>query len=1677
VREPLPWEEYIPDTSLIEHKSKTYVRRAIKTVAWMLVGILGLIILAVVALQFPGVQRYIARKVLSSISEKTQTRVEVGSVNIGFPNFVVLHNIFVESRQRDTLLFIQTLAADVNLFKLFSHDIKLTSVRVDSLTAHITRTLPDSSFNFDFILNALSPDSTTADINPDSSSSPGWKFRFGGLRLNGFHGTYDDEVSGLKMRIQLGTLKASLDKFDIDKKQFHIDELSLANTTASVVETKESPPDESRSAAVDFGIGALSLTKLHFVYENIVSGERYSVDLGTSTLLAEKVDLPSHHIAVKNFLLENTNVVIAQPKKNGNITEHTGATVLPWVISLDHLILNGNSVQYDVHGAAKTKGLDPNHLRLDGLIMRAEDLYYSESRMTADISHTSFREQSGLELRELSGGFVLDSVHAQLKDFTGETAASRIHQNTLLSYSSLDALKNLPGTVSVKATISDSRIAISDLLFFQPSLPIRNTPGASIRFSSQLSGLVRDLRVEEFRAAVGDSTSVDLTGSIRGLPEAETAYYDANLRLLSSGRNDIQALVADTVLPKNIVLPTSMRVSGNFKGTMKNFSASSFIATSIGSVKGNVELNSGRGTGSTASRWKTDVIVEEFNVGSLLNDPETFGPVSLKASAVGTGLTKDDIEAQLNVQVDKAVVNGYPYRRLSIDGTASPKMFEGKAEIQDSNIAFVFNGIVNTSKKNPTYKFTLDLKGADLRRLNLTADDIRVSGIITSDLVGQDVNDINGGIDVRHVVIVKNNKRYVIDSVVYVSVNIEEQTHISVASTILAGQFDGTITPGQLPEVLKEHFDHYFALQGTQRKRNLKAQAFSFHISIRDPSTLTEVFFPELRRLSAGTIEGNFDSGKKILNANIEIPGIDYNDVTVDSLIVRVTSDPDLLQATLRVGSLADSTFRVTNLQLAGKVGHDSIDVALQSTRSDGSTKMFLAGVFNSVPDGYKFRFNKDGIVFQHLPWIVPSDNELRFGKNQFIAHNVVLRGAGQSLSLSSTNEKNQRSPLRIEFNDFDLATLSKVVERESGLFGGILNGNVVLQNLEKQMAFTSDLTIKDFSFDQRHVGDVTLRANNQTENVYEVTMDIAGNGNQIAMQGKYRSKEGGNELDLTCDFTKVNLASVEPFTFGNVQRLSGTMTGRLHMAGTTKKPSIAGELNFTNTAFNPTFLDTYLHLNNGKIEIDAQGVEFRSFDLVDTSGNKASLSGHLFTENFRSFSYDLRVHTDKFLALNKPASRDALYYGTVILNSDISIRGNENRPIITLQAELAKGTNLAFVLPESELAVEERSGIVRFVEVNTPSNFIMSRQNPRTGSDTTEAKHSSIELTSNITVNKDSKLRLLIDPIAGDSLVIQGEATLSLTIDPSGKLTLTGRYEILNGSYQLSFGDFVRREFAIANGSSLTWLGSPLEADVDITAMYSVKASVLDLVQDQLAGMTQEERNKYRQELPIQVYLVMKGKLLKPDIHFRLDLPPDKRGVMSGTVYAKLNELNGQESELNKQVFALLILGRFVPENPLASSSGNVVLSDFARSSVSQILSAQLNRLSEQYIAGANLNVGLESYQDYSTGTAEGRTQLKLALSKQFFDERVTVQVGGNVDLEGRRSQENSLNNFAGDLKVLYKLTEDGRWQLQVFRQNSYEGAIDGDIIKTGVGVMFTIDFDKLFGITLKPVPDKQGK
>ncbi len=182
---------------------------------------------------------------------------------------------------------------------------------------------------------------------------------------------------------------------------------------------------------------------------------------------------------------------------------------------------------------------------------------------------------------------------------------------------------------------------------------------------------------------------------------------------------------------------------------------------------------------------------------------------------------------------------------------------------------------------------------------------------------------------------------------------------------------------------------------------------------------------------------------------------------------------------------------------------------------------------------------------------------------------------------------------------------------------------------------------------------------------------------------------------------------------------------------------------------------------------------------------------------------------------------------------------------------------------------------------------------------------------------------------------------------------------------------------------------------------------------------------------------------------------------------------LNDDPSTLNKQVFALLVLGRFVQENPLQSES--VGASALVRSTVGNFLSSQLNKLSSKVIPGVEMNFDIQSYDDFQTGEAQGRTQVEVGVKKQLFNERLSVQIGGTVDVEGERAKQNSASDIASDVTVEYKLTEDGRYRLKGFRHNQYEGALEGHLIETGAGVVYVRDFNKWKEFFRKPEKKKK--
>jgi len=305
----------------------------------------------------------------------------------------------------------------------------------------------------------------------------------------------------------------------------------------------------------------------------------------------------------------------------------------------------------------------------------------------------------------------------------------------------------------------------------------------------------------------------------------------------------------------------------------------------------------------------------------------------------------------------------------------------------------------------------------------------------------------------------------------------------------------------------------------------------------------------------------------------------------------------------------------------------------------------------------------------------------------------------------------------------------------------------------------------------------------------------------------------------------------------------------------------------------------------------------------------------------------------------------------------------------------------------------------------------------------------------------------------------------LSTGIDPSGKITLVGTYELEKGAYEITF-NFLHRRFEIQKGSKITWLNEPTKDNMDVTAVYIANTSPIDLVENQISASSPAIRNTYLQKLPFEVRLYMTGELLKPDIAFDIVLPLDKNYGVSNDIItqveSRLEQLRQEPGEVNKQVFALLLLNRFVGQNPLASSSPIFNASSYARQSVSKLLTEQINKLAAGLIDGVDLTFDVVSTDDYTTGERRNRTDLNIGLSKRLLNERLTVSVGSNYELEGPKNSNQKASNVIGNITINYALSKDGRYMLRFYRVNEYEGVVDGYIIESALSFIISVDYNR---------------
>jgi translocation and assembly module TamB len=1624
------------------------IRKIFKILMWIVISITSLLLLLIIAIRIPSVQNFVVKKATGIISDKTKTRVEVGYIKISFPKTIVLENIFLDDMSKDTLFFAEKLKIDIDMFGLLQNRLTINNISINNLYTHIYRTRKDTVYNFSFISKAFNPDTSASEQHPDTTAKP-LEIAIGTISLQSIRCSFQDEIGGIALYAFIGNFNTEFESFDLINNKYKAEDIKLENSslrlsTIEVVKEK----DTAESKFPDINFEKLELNNITAGINDITAGKEMLLNIGALILSADNINLPEQSINLDEIAVNNTSFIqsvkYAPEKKEEQFSKSK-----PWSLTSDKIKLSEIQLKTDNNFiAAVENSFDANHLDLKINTADLNDFNFSDELISGNLAELQANESGKFYLSHAEVEFSYGKGNIMIENLDVTTTKSDIHASLKATLPTDQSGKLIVAGINLDGNLKNSRISSRDIIYFQPLLRKKNFFSGNdkiVFINARFNGIMADLRIPTLEIRSGNNTKIKAALAIKGLPDAANANYQIDMPVFETGAADVNTFLPG-VIPANIHLPVNISSSIKFKGSQKKFNTGIIINTSDGNLMAIVNT-----TGSD-ERFMGSFNALDLNMGKILGDTSTFGKLTMNTDFNGKGLKKETATAEVKLKVESVEIKKYSYKNFNLDGKLSNNTFEGNAELNDTNASFKFNGIVAMTGDSSSYKFNFDLGGIDLKATNLSTEDVRISAKAEADLTGNNFDNMNGKAGLTDLLIIKDGNSYQVDSVLFASINEKTGSSFSFSSAIISADFKGTISPGKLVPVLQAWVNKYFFLSDSIMADTV-SQNFTFNIQVKNHPVLRNILLPGLEEFSTLKIAGKFDSRENILSIDGDIPKIRYAGTMIDSAHLTLLSDQNKINYSFTIRELSNPAIKFVNTTLHGNI-HDNralINLAIRDTQD--VKKIALKSYVESFTLGYKrFVISDSGLVLDDEIWKVPGDNYIQTG-DSLIFHNFSLSHNDQLLSIQNVNSEQTT----LLFKNFQLETLSKLIEKDSSFVKGEMNGRLDFIKRNNRNSFTSNLNINSFHYKSVPVGDIQLKADNLTEDQFTTFLDISGNGNELTLKGTYDTKREIPVMNFNLDIPVLSMKLVAALSAGQMSNASGNVKGKFKMTGTTKAPDINGELIFENAAFHSTFVNNYFLLKNEKVTVTPAEISFSSFTILDSTHHAAELNGKISHNRFSNMEFKLDLRSEEFLALNTTEKDNEMYFGKIILDSRIRIRGNASLPKVSIRAKLLKGSNMAVAIPQAKINDDKGEGVVTFIDPRQTINPILTREQNENKS---SSKLRGLDISANLEVDRNSSLKILIDPKSGDSLSIKGDATLSFAIDPSGKISLTGTYAVNEGKYHVSLEDLIKKDFKITSGSTITWNGDPLDADVKIDAVYEIKTSPADLVAGQISGLSEQEKNTYKQKLPFNVILHMTGPLLKPIIKFEIDLPAKYRGAMGGTVYARINQLNTDESQLNKQVFALLVLGRFVQEDPLASSGGGGGFSSAARTSVSKFLSQQLNKFTEQYIKGVELNFELQSYDDYSTGTAETRTELAVGVKKEFLNERMSISVGGNVDLSDKSTNSNN-TELASDVTIEYKLTEDGVYRLKGFRQNQYEDVIEGEINVTGVGLIYTRDFN----------------
>lgn len=1358
---------------------------------------------------------------------------------------------------------------------------------------------------------------------------------------------------------------------------------------------------------------------------------RLTVDVTEFSLKNRKIavntaQLDNGVFYLKKYKDKSTNLDFIINYFNTGTTTPRKTPSKPYDITFQKIVFNNIGFRYKNFRVNQTiNGINFNDIDLRNLSTVIENLDTKNHLTKADFNNLTFREKSGFYLKNLTTTATIDTNRMEFTNLLLETPNSRISDYLLMEYKSFKDFINFVTKVKMTGKFKNSRLYSNDIAYFAPK--VRNV-NFDIRLSGTATGYVDNFKALNMHVKAGKATYFSGNFYVKGLPRIGNTYLDLQFKQLSSNKRDLDYLLTRLLKDKKPTLPAALdkfgniHFAGHFKGYTNRFNTTGEFKTALGRVVTNVNilLQNPSNPGYSGS-----VKVFDFNLGELLNN-KLLGRTTLATNVKGNGFDLNQLTENIKADLTYFDFKGYRYNNILVNGSFNKKLFKGNVKINDRNVKLDFAGDINLNPALPVFNFTSTIRGANLHVLNLTKQIIQIDADLKTNFTGNDIDNIQGTLEIRKARLTNPENSFVIDSVRLTAAGLGDNRSLAINSDIVDASITGQYHLKTLPSYFKSVVKSYIpSMDVTVTK--YQPQTFDFKLRIKDFEPLSLLFMPDLKIPEPAILNGRFISSAGTATLSGFAPIVQYKNIKVNNLILdegTTAQSMNIFFTSDRV-DLTETLF-IQNVNIANILRNDSLNLNIKLSDKDAVNQLDLNALveFNSKSFANLSLLPSD-VIINRETWRITEQVKLGFDKGKVTVDNFELFRNNQLLTIDGTLSKNPDDHLIMGFKKFNLTTFNPLTQSLGITLNGELNGEVKVAAIGKTPHIDGNIRIDSLTYNNVIIGDLTLKAglDNSTKLVDVDAIIIKSGDETLDIKGTYNANINERSLDLDVKLRENEIILFQPFLKNLVSNMTGTATADLKVTGKAFSPRIDGTLSLNNAGMTVNYLKTNyritddLMVNNTVIKLD---------DLIlrDIKNNEATANGTVDMRNPKIPNINITiVARQPFQALNTTAKDNPLYYGVAYGTGTFRFNGPTDNMKINIVAKTEEGT--VFNIPLNAAETVGKNDFITFV---AKDSSLTKKPEP---------SFKGLVMNFDLTVDKASEVNIITDL---GRLSGRGDAKLDLNITSLGDFIMKGDYLISEGSFNFTAQDYINKVFDISQGGSIRWTGDPTEALINLKATYGVRTSLRPLYQA-------ANRPPVDQSVLAQAVINLTGLILRPDISFDLNFPSD--AYVKDEVQSYLSDVNN----LNQQALSLIVRRTF------ASGSGGLNIQQQATSTVLsagyELAFNHINNILAQSLNLKTVDFNIRSFNDASA-------------SIKFLKDRL-ILTGGVTDRRENVQEYQLLGgSVARDIEAQYLVKKDGTLTLRASNRLNNKNFLNfnttlNEEYVSALGLVYRQDFDNL--------------